>query len=200
MDKIDNLIKALHSFLNDTDATEIAGLLNRIVESGTITFEDAERTIKGDVEDILLLALKWRLLLPVRAAKAGDWEDRMVIPRQGEKYHTPNVVRHLAKNALANGIWDPEKAIFEVFESIGEPDTDKMPVLVERMASVIKGHRINGIQIKAICKELGLETKVDPLVSELKACGILSHKLSSLTEVSKAGAPLYEINPSLLVG
>ena len=200
MDKRDNLAKALRSFLNNTDAGEISGLLNRAIESGTITFEDAERTIKGDVEDILLLALKWRLLLPVRASKAGDWEDRIVIPRQGEIYHSPNVVRHLVKNAQVNGTWDPEKAIFDVFKSIGEPDTDKMPVLVERMASVVKGHRINGNQIKAICKELGLETKVDPLVSELKACGILSHKLSSLTEVSKAGAPLYEINPSLLVG
>jgi hypothetical protein len=200
MDTTSNITKALSGFLNDTDAEEIAGLLDRTVESGTITFEDAEKIVKGDVEDILLLALKWRLLLPVRAAKAGDWEDRMVIPRKGEIYHMPNVVRHLVKIALANGTWDPEKAIFEVFESIGEPDTDKMPVLVERIASVIKGHRINGNQIKAICKELGLETKVDPLVSELKACGILSHKLSSLTEVSKAGAPLYEINPSLLVG
>ena len=200
MGKTDNLTKALRGFLNDTDAEEISRLLDRVVKSGKITFEDAERTVKSDIEDILLLALKWRLLLPVRASKAGDWEDRMVIPRQGEIYHSPNVVRHLVKNAQVNGTWDPEKAIFEVFKSIGETDTDKMPVLVERMASVLKGHRINGNQIKAICKELGLETKIDPLVSELKACGILSHKLSSLTEVSKAGAPLYEINPSLLVG
>ena len=200
MDKIDNLTKALRNFLNGTDAEEISRLLDRAIEQGTITFEDAERIVKGDIEDILLLALKWRLLLPVRASKAGDWEDRMVIPRQGEIYHSPNVIRHLVKNAQANGIWDPEKAIIDVFNSIGEPDTDKMPALVERIASVLKGHRINGNQIKAICKELGMETKVDPLVSELKACGILSHKLSSLTEVSKAGAPLYEINPSLLVG
>jgi hypothetical protein len=200
MNKIDNLIKALRSFLNDTDAREISGLLSKSAESGTITFEDAERTVKGDIEDILLLALKWRLLLPVRASKAGDWEDRMMIPRQGEIYHSPNVVRHLVKNAQLNGTWEPEKAIVDVFNNIREPDTDKMPVLVERMASVIKGHRINGNQIKTICKELGLEAKVDPLVSELKACGILSHKLSSLTEVSKAGAPIYEINPSLLVG
>ena len=200
MGKTDNLTKALRGFLNDTDAEEISRLLDRVVKSGKITFEDAERTVKSDIEDILLLALKWRLLLPVRASKAGDWEDRMVIPRQGEIYHSPNVVRHLVKNAQVNGTWDPEKAIFEVFKSKGETDTDKMPVLVERMASVLKGHRINGNQIKAICKELGLETKIDPLVSELKACGILSHKLSSLTEVSKAGAPLYEINPSLLVG
>ena len=80
-----------------------------------------------------------------------------------------------------------------------EPELDKMPLLVGRMASSIKGHRINGNQIKKICNELGLGERIDPMVSELKACGILSHKLSSLTEVSRAGAPLYEINPSLLV-
>ena len=75
-----------------------------------------------------------------------------------------------------------------------------MPRLVERMASKVKGHRINGIQIKKICSELGLVERVDPLVSELKACGILSHKLNALADIIREGAPIYEINPALLVG
>jgi hypothetical protein len=200
MNKTDKLKKALNSFLKDNDAKVLAIILNKAEESGSISYEDIETLVDGDIEDFLLLAFQWRLLLPVRASKAGDWEDRMMIPQVGERYQMPTVVRWLVKNALASGEWDPEIAIIEVFKNIGEPDIEKMPILFERMVSGIKGHRINGNRIKSICRDLGLESRVDPLVSELKACGIISHKLSSLTEVSRAGAPLYEVNPSLLVG
>jgi hypothetical protein len=200
MNKTDKLKKALNSFLKDNDAKVLAIILNKAEESGSISYEDIETLVDGDIEDFLLLAFQWRLLLPVRASKAGDWEDRMMITQLGERYQMPNVVRWLVKNALASSEWDPEIAIIEVFKNIGEPDIEKMPILFERMVSGIKGHRINGNRIKSICRDLGLESRVDPLVSELKACGIISHKLSSLTEVSRAGAPLYEVNPSLLVG
>lgn len=194
------LKKALNVFLKDNDASSLAIILHKAEKNGVILYEDIEKLIQDDVNDLLLLAFQWRLLLPVRAAKAGDWEDRMMVPGVGEQYRMPNVVQCLVKNALASGEWDPEKAIVDVFNNIGEPDIYKMPVLFERMASEIKGHRISGNRIKSICKELGLEARVDPLVSEFKACGIISHKLSSLTEVSRAGTPLYEVNPALLVG
>jgi len=71
---------------------------------------------------------------------------------------------------------------------------------VERMASELKGRRITGVKIKEICKELALDDRVDPLLSELKAVGIMSPKLTSLTEASRAGSPIYEFSPSLLVG
>jgi hypothetical protein len=197
---MNNLQKALATFLNTEDAAKLAGLLEAAMDTGTISYEDAERIIGDDAEDILTLGYGWRLLLPVRAAKAGDWEDRMMIPRPGEIYQMPNVVKHLVENARNTGNWDPEKAVEDVFLNIEEPEIEKMPVLVGRMASGIKGHRITGKQIKKICTELDMEKRVDPLISELKACGILSPKLGALTEASKQGSPIYEINPSLLVG
>ena len=195
----DNLQKALGTFLKSEDTLKMAQLLEATLNK-SISYEDAEKIIGNDAEDILTLGYGWRLILPVRAAKAGDWEDRMLIPQPGEIYQVPNVVKHLVKHAIETGRWDPEKAIIEVFRNIGEPELDKMPVLVERMASKVKGHRINGSQIKKICTELGLEKRVDPLVSELKACGILSHKLGAIIEASRQGSPIYEINPALLVG
>jgi hypothetical protein len=197
---MDNLQKALTVFLKDEDARKLAMLLKEAMETGTISYENAERIIGNDAEDILTLGYGWRLLLPVRAAKAGDWEDRMMIPRPGETFQMPNVAKHLVENAIKTGNWEPETAIEGVFRTIGEPEIDKMPVLVSRMASGMKGHRVSGKQIKKICTELDMEGRVDPLVSELKACGILSHKLGALTEASKQGSPIYEINPSLLVG
>ena len=124
----------------------------------------------------------------------------MLIPKPGETYHMPNVVKFLVNEAIVTGNWDPEKAIVEVFRNIEEPDLDKMVPLVEGIASETKGHRVMGTTIKRLCSELGLVDRVDPLVSELKACGILSHKLGAITEAGRIGSPLYEINPSILVG
>ncbi len=191
---------ALSNFINADDARKLAKLLEEVVKTGEISYETATKLIGNDAEDILTLSYGWKLILPTRAARGGDWEDRMMIPHPGEKYQAPNVVKYLVKHAQKTGHWNPEKAIIDVFKNIGEPEAEKMPRLVERMASKVKGHRINGIQIKKICSELGLVERVDPLVSELKACGILSHKLNALADIIREGAPIYEINPALLVG
>lgn len=200
MVKMDKLEKALSNFLETEDARNMALLLSAAMKSGILSYDEAKTALSEEPEDILILGYGWRLIVPVRATKSGDWEDRMLIPQSGEKYQMPNVVRHLVENASKTGSWEQEKAIFDVFRSIGEPDLDKMPILVERIASERKGHRVYGVRIKKICRELGLVERVDALVSELKACGILSHKLSSTTDVARAGSPIYEFNPSLLVG
>jgi hypothetical protein len=197
---IQKLKAALSSFLKGDDAAKIAQLLEAIVGSEKISYEEAKAMIGEDTEDILMLGYGWRLLLPVRAAKAGDWEDRMLTAQPREIYQAVNVVKHLVKNANKTGRWDPETAIAEAFEDIGEPEIDKMSILVARIASEVKGHRISGIQIKRLCTELGLGDRVDPLLSELKACGIISPKLSSLTDSSRVGTPIYELNPSLFAG
>ena len=195
-----NLQKALGSFLKADDAQKLALLLDEAVKKGRISYEDAKRLVGGDIEDILMLAYSWRLLLPTRAVHAGDWEDRILIPQPGETYQMPNVVIHLVKYARGSGRWDPERALLEVFRESGEPEIDKLRILVERMASELKGRRIYGVDIKRICSELSLKDRVDPIVSEIKACGIVSHKMASLTDAAREGSPIYEFNPSLLVG
>lgn len=195
-----NLEAALSSFLKADDAAKMAQLLELAVRNRKVSYEEAKAVIGEDIEDILILGFGWRLLLPVRAAKAGDWEDKMLTAQTGEIYQTVNVVKHLVKNASKTSRWDPETAITEAFEDIGEPEIDKIQTLVARIGSEAKGRRISGIQIKRLCTELGLGDRVDPLLSELKACGIMNPKLSSLTDASRVGTPIYELNPSLFVG
>ena len=197
---IDNLNKALNSFLKSDDAAKIAQLLELVVRNKKVAYEEAKAVIGEDIEDILILAYGWRMLLPVKAAKAGDWEDRMLTGQPEETYQAVSVVKHLVENASKTGRWDPETATAAAFEDIGEPEIDKMLILVARIASQVKGRRISGTQIKRLCTELGLGDRVDPLTSELKACGIMSPKLSSLTDPSRVGTPIYELNPCLLVG
>ena len=191
---------ALSSFLKADDAAKMAQLLEMVVRNRKASYEEAKAVIGADIEDILILGYGWRLLLPVKASKAGDWEDRMLIAQPGDIYQTVNVVKHLVKNASKTSRWDPETAITEAFKDIGEPEIDKVRTLVARIGSEAKGRRITGVQIKRLCTELGLGDRVDPLVSELKACGIISPKLSSLTDPSRVGTPIYELNPSLFVG
>ena len=52
-------------------------------------------------------------------------------------------------------------------------------------------------EIREVAQELGLGEKVDPLIAELKATGVMSPRLGSLTGALKARAPIYELNPSL---
>jgi hypothetical protein len=191
---------ALSSFLKADDAAKMAQLLEMVIRNRKASYEEAKAVIGADIEDILILGYGWRLLLPVRASKAGDWEDRILVAHPGEIYHTTNVVKHLVRNASETGRWDPETAVTEAFKDIGEPEIDKIQTLVARIGSEAKGRRISGIQIKRLCAELGLGDRVDPLLSELKACGIISPKLSSLTDPSRVGTPIYELNPSLFVG
>jgi hypothetical protein len=195
-----NLQKALGSFLKAEDAQKLALLLEQVTKKGTVSYEDARRLVGGDIEDILILAYGWRLLLPTRAVHAGDWEDRMLIPKPGETYQMPNVVHHLVEYARKSGRWEPERALEEVFVESGEPEVERLLSLVERMASELKGRRIYGVDIKRLCNELGLKERIDPIVSELKACGIVSHKMASFTDAAREGSPIYEFNPVLLVG
>ena len=197
---MDNIEKALAGFLHRGDAQKMAMLLVEAVKTGNISYDIAKVILDEDPEDMLMLGYEWRLLLPVKAAKNGDWGDRMMVPRPGEKYEMPNVVRYLVTGAVMTGTWNPGKAILKVLKSIGEPDVDKMQVLVGIMASELKGCRISAVQIKEICKQLALEDRIDPLISELKAVGVMSPKLISLTEAYRASSPIYEFNPSLLVG
>jgi len=197
---MNKLKDALTSFMKADDAARMAQLLGAIIRSGKITYEEAKAIVGEDIEDILILGYGWRLLLPVRDAKAGDWEDKILTAQPGEIYQSVNVVKHLVRNASQTGRWDPEVAIAEAFKDIGEPEIDKVQTLVSRIGSEAKGRRISGIQIKRLCTELDLGDRVDPLLSELKACGIISPKLSSLTDSSRVGTPIYELNPCLLVG
>ena len=148
--KLDKLMESLGTFLSPDDASNIAKLLLAVIENGKISYEEVKKIIGNDVDDALIVGYGWRLLLPVRASNAGDWEDRILTAHSGEIYHTTNVVKKLVKNASETGRWDTRTAVAEAFMNIGEPDIDKVKTLVARISSEAKGHRISGIQIKML--------------------------------------------------
>ena len=196
----DPLEKALSGILGPVKITsELSQVLAYAAVKGTVYYQEIKEIIKDDPEDILLLADKWRLLLPVRTAKSSGWEDRVLLLKDGEKYEMANVIRYLIRDALDTGRWDPEKSIIELFKEFGDPDWEQIPGLVRSIADKATDHKITGNQIKKICLQFGLSNRVDGLIAELKGAGIMSPKLGSIPNVLGAKSPIYELNPSVII-
>jgi len=194
------LEKALSRILGAVKNTsKLSQVLAYAVVKGTVSYQEIKGIIKDDPEDVLLLADKWRLLLPVRTTKSSGWEDRVLVLRDGEIYEIPNLIRYLVKNALDTGKWDPEKSIIELFKKFGEPDWEKITGLVRSIAEKAINYKITANQIKEICLRFGLNDRTDGLIAELKAAGIISPKLGSIPDVVGAQSPIYELNPSIKI-
>jgi len=195
---MNKLEKALSKLLKHGELTSrLAQVLARTSERGRISYREVEKMVNGDAEDILLLGNEWRLLLPVRTVRSAAWEDRLLLCEPGELYEVTNIARYLVEEAAKTGRWDPERAITMIFKDMGEPNWEQISKLVERLEEQAKNHRIAATKIKKICSELGLGDRVDTLIAELKAGGVMSPKMASLAEVAREGAPIYELNPSL---
>jgi len=189
----------LSRILGDVKSTgKLSQVLSYAVAKGTVSYQEAWEIIKDDPEDVLLLADKWRLLLPVRTTKSAGWEDRVLVLRDGEIYEIPNLIRYLVKNALDTGEWDLEKSIIELFKKFGEPAWEKITELVRSIVEKAIDYKITGNQIKEICFQFGLNERADVLIAELKAAGIISPKLGSIPDVAGARSPIYELNPSIM--
>lgn len=199
-ERVNKLAKALSRLLDDSElVAPLAGVLACASTKGTVSYTELEKIVGDNLEDVLLLGNKWRLLIPTRVVKSSAWEDRPLVCEPGESYELPNAVRYLVQNASKTGCWDPTYAITEIFKEMEEPAWQQMPELVRELGKRARDYRISAAQIKQTCIGAGMGDKVGVLIAELKGSGVISPKLSSLPEVSRAGSPLYELNPSLLI-
>jgi hypothetical protein len=195
------LEEGLSSVIGQSGITgNLSQVLAYAVQKDTISYQEIREIIKDDPEDVLLLADEWRLLLTVTTTKSSSWEDRLLSLRDGEVYEIPNIIRYLVQNCLHTGTWDPEKVIGKFFQEFGDPNYKQIPELVRSISEKAVNHRITGNQIKMACLQLGLSNRVDGLIAELKAAGIISPKLGSVSEVNREGSPVYELNPGLGIG
>jgi len=194
------LKEALSSFLGNTELTgSLAQILTYVSKKGRVTFHEVAETVGDNAEEVLLLGNEWRLILPMRTRRTSSWEDRLFLSAPMELYEVPNIVKCLVENASEKGLWEPGVALSELFKEMGDPHWNIIPRLVERLWEQSKNYRITAIQIKEICVGLGLGDRVDALIVELKGSGVISPKLRSPAEVSRAGAVIFELNPSLLI-
>jgi len=197
MNRLERVLSGLSSQGELTN--RLARVLALASERGRVAYHEIGEIISGDAEDVLLLGNEWGLIFPVRTLKSAAWEDRLLLFEPGEKYEIPNIIRYLVEQAKITGRWEAGRALAELFRDMGEPNWEQIPELVKELGQQAKNYKITAIQIKEICSELGLGGRVDALIAELKGSGVMSPKLGSLAEVSRAGTPIYELNPSLFI-
>lgn len=195
---MNRLEKALSRLLGYGEpASRLAQVLGRAAKRGRISYREVEEVVNDDAGDVLLLGSEWGLIFPVRTLKSAAWEDRLLVAQPEEFYEVPNIVKYLVEDAQKTGRWEIERTLAKLFRDMGEPNWEQIPELVERLEEQAKDYRITASQIKTVCNELGLEDRVDALIAELKGSGVMSPKLRAIAEVSRAGMPIYELNPSL---
>jgi hypothetical protein len=198
-DPIQGLQAALGDLLGSDELTvETALIINNACEKGRISFSEVEEICGGNAEDVLLLCWQWRLLLPVRSSKCGEWDDRLLLLDHGEIYELPNVVKHLVKSARRTSQWDPDLALTELFSDIDETLRSRIPDLLKKMKGLSHFNIINAFQIRQACARANVNQSVDTLIAILKAGGVISPKLRALSDVAKARSPVYEINPCVV--
>lgn len=197
---MNRLTKALSQLIGDDELTApLAAVLANAYKGGRVSYGEVEKIVGDNLEEVLLFGNKWRLLIPARIVKSSAWEDRPLVCKPGEWYELPNAVRYLIQKASKTGCWDPVYAITQVFKEMEEPAWQQMPQLVEELGRQGRDYRISAAEIRQICTTVGLRDRVDVLIAELKSTGVMSPKLSSLAEASRAGSPFYELNPSLVM-
>lgn len=195
-----NIEKALYILLGDTEIVgPLAAILAYARQTGRISYNQVIEIVGNNPEEILLLGNRWRLFIPTRFQKSSAWEDRSLRCMIDESYELPNVILYLVRTASKTGDWDPVTAIKEVFKKIEEPSWQQMPELVAEFGKQAQYYTISAAEIAQISTRFSLADKIDVLIAELKATGIMSPKLGSIVEVSRAGSPLYELNPSLFI-
>ncbi|MFW6115116.1 MAG: hypothetical protein ACOC6E_02335 [Thermodesulfobacteriota bacterium] len=197
----DRLAKALRP-ISGTGAitSQLSQVLACASQKDTVSYQEIKAIIEDDPGDLLLLADECRLLLSVSTAKSSSWEDRLLLLKEGERYEIPNIIRYVVKKGIHSGRWDARKAVESLFKDLEDPYWKTVPELVRSIQEEAVNHVISSNQIKMICLQFGLSNRVDSLIAELKAAGIISPRLASTPEVNRHGAPLYELNPSVPMG
>jgi len=182
---------------DDTHLGDICSILAMACKNDNCQF-DALSDIAGDaISDLLLELWEWKLIIPVRFSKCGEWDSRILVAEPGEVFEMPNISRVLVKNAIKTGEWNSWQAILDLFKAMGEKDWEKIPDLALELKLSCVHYTINGTRIGAACVHNGLKGKTGAMIAVLKGSGIISPKLMALGHTARAASPLYEFNPSV---
>lgn len=194
--QLENLTRALEIFPGHEPFSEnLAGILLSACEKDTITHDGLNQGKLQDFSDVLLFLWEWKFILPVRSAKCGEWDSRLLTAGPDEIFEMPHISRALVRQAARTGAWESRSAILDLFSLMGEPEALKMPDLVLEMRKGCVHYTLTGARIGAACVKTGLKDKTGAMIAVLKGSGIISPKLMAFSGKSRASSPLYEFNP-----
>lgn len=188
---IEDLEAALQNRFPREEVKPMAEILSIAAEKGSIIYDEFE--MREDLkEDLLLLLVNEKLLIPARTSRSLAWEDRTTIFKSGEVFEMPNVVGHLIRYAERTGEWSPDHAVRRYLEEIGETAPEKILSLFDRVKENAGEDRITPEAMLEASEELDLTANLGRIIAELKGGGIISPCLRDPSRLR------YEINPSLV--
>ncbi|MDY6903295.1 MAG: hypothetical protein SWH61_01295 [Thermodesulfobacteriota bacterium] len=194
----DNIQKALMTLLGDEPFVgSLAALLEQCRRQNGVTFRDVFCIAGNDAPEILLLAWDWKLLVPRQSLQCAEWDDRIMRFNPGEKYDMPNIVSFLIESAVADGIWDVETAVTDLYLHMGEPAYQKMPDLIREITRRNRNGAINAAEIHAACLKADIKDRTGTMIAILKGGGVISPKLVTASPDEKKVSPIYEVHPAL---
>jgi len=194
-----NLKRVLCKFIVSRYCDQFTTVLAKAAKARRISYDEVQTAIHTDPEDALFLANEWGFLYPVQTLRSAAWEDRVLFAKPGEIYEMPNIVSTVIGNVCNTGKWDLTYGITEIFKKMGESKWELMPELIQHLQEESIDYKINAQQIKKICVSFILGNRINALIAELKASGVMSPKLSSPIAVARAHSPIYELNRVLFI-
>ena len=194
---MENLSSAFYARYGEKMPPGLDAVLLAACRRPTIAFEEIQKIEPHDIEELLLFAWDWKLLIPVAASQCSEWDNRLMMMAPGEMYEIPNISRTLIAAAAATGTWDIERAVLSLYQDMGEPDWQKMPALVAAITRQAVHHTIGAAAINAACIKAGIKNKTGAMIAILKGGGVISPKLAAIGPVARTKAPLYEVNPGV---
>ena len=159
--------------LSDREARALACLTDRLLEKGSLSYEDALSSA-GD-EDALLLAFDLGLALPVRAdSRCLEWDSSPLGPGSSIRL---NPAAGAAIRAFLEGR-EVREGLADLFLDLGVEG--HLAYAMAELSLALSGRgSISGLDIASACRSLGLEGLEDLSVAVLKAAGVISPVLSS---------------------
>ncbi len=193
---------ALKCFLDEEYAEPLAKILEKAEEKDFLTFEEIVSILKNykDIQEILIFGYEWKLIIPQRSIKTIQWNDRILLLKDGELFTFCKIVRAFVIEAARSGIWNLDKAVEITFKNKPVEKIKSYQKLIHAFIKRSVGGRVTASQIKQECIVIGIDLKeVDSIISSFKAVGIFSPDLGYFPRFLKEVGPIYELNPSLRV-
>ena len=75
-----HLEQALKSFLwDETLLEELASVLSQFCENAVTVCEQLREIAGDNLTDLLLELWNWKLIIPIRSSKCGEWDSRILL-------------------------------------------------------------------------------------------------------------------------
>lgn len=195
-----HLLEQALGFTREEDIPGLALALSCLPDKAQAAMQgELAEVLDQDTADVLLTAYSWRLLIPAPdSGSSMAWEEAKPDMRPSCVWKQPPIIRHLVQAGRSTGRWQPERILPLVLSSL-PPSPETMTAFIDYVRQYAQGCVLSANLLGAALHEAGIPAGLERLIIGFKAAGVISPKLSSLSEAVRHRSPLYEINPSVFI-